>query len=94
VSAATDTFVLAVDPFDPDVIKESAADTIFHIRGKRDDIGGFTNAELVVRKQCCGPSGMTFPFDAREVPMGNDSYGEPLASRIIDWNVRRRGANG
>jgi hypothetical protein len=83
-----------VDPFGRDATKELAADTIFHIRGKSDNRGTFTNAELVLHKQRCGPSGMTFPFDAREVPMGNDSYGEPLASRIIDWNVRRRGANG
>jgi hypothetical protein len=32
---------------------------------------------------------MVFPFDAPEVPMGNDSYGEPLTSRIIDWNAER-----
>jgi hypothetical protein len=73
VSAATDTFVLAVDPFDPDAIKESVVDTIFHIRGKSDDIGGFTDAELVLHKQRYGPSGITFPFDAPEVPMGNDT---------------------
>jgi hypothetical protein len=30
---------------------------------------------------------MVFPFDAPEVLMGTDSYGEPITSRIIDWNV-------
>jgi hypothetical protein len=32
---------------------------------------------------------MVFPFDAPEVPMGNDSFGDPITSRIIDWNVER-----
>jgi len=45
--------------------------------------------ERRVRKQLDGPQGMVFPFDAPEVPMGNDSYGEPLTSRIIDWNAER-----
>ena len=49
----------------------------------------FTDADLVLRKQRVGPQGTIFPFDAREVPMGKDSYGEPLTSRIIDWNVKR-----
>jgi hypothetical protein len=96
ISAATDTFVLAVDHFGKDenkgargsVAKESSADAIFYIHGKNDN-GAFTEAELILRKQRSGPQGMAFPFDSSEVAMGNDKYGEPLTSRIINWNVKR-----
>jgi len=30
-----------------------------------------------------------FPFEARLVDMGRDQDGEPLTSRVIDWNVER-----
>jgi hypothetical protein len=30
-----------------------------------------------------------FPFTAREVEIGNDRYGDPQTSRVIDWNVKR-----
>ena len=97
VSAATGTFVLAVDHFGQDITrgsrgstaKESAAGTIFYIYGKSDNIGGFTDTKLVLRKQRGGPQGMVFPFNAREVQIGTDRYGEPQTSRVIDWNVER-----
>jgi hypothetical protein len=72
------------------VVKESAADAIFRIRGADDGLGGFTDTKLVLRKSKGGLQGLVFPFTAREVPMGNDSYGEPLTSRIIEWNVEHR----
>jgi hypothetical protein len=97
ISTATDTFVLAVDHFGQDITKgsrgstakESAAGTIFYVHGKGDNHGVFTNTELVLRKQRGGRQGMVFRFDAREVTIGTDRYGEPQTSRIIDWNVER-----
>src|SRR5262249_20857350 len=97
VSAATDTFGLAVDHFGQDVssgtrgstAKESAASAIFYLRGKCDENGVFTDTRLSLRKQRAGPQGMVFPFAGPEVQMGNDKYGMPVTSRIIDWNVTR-----
>jgi RecA-family ATPase len=97
VSRATDTFVLAVDHFGRDTTKGSrgstakggAPDTIFYIQGTDDNLGGFTNTKLVLRKNKGGFQGLVFPFTAREVEIGTDRYGEPQTSRIIDWNVER-----
>jgi hypothetical protein len=43
----------------------------------------------VLRKQRSGPQGEEFPFQARVVDMGEDQDGEPLTSRVIDWDVER-----
>jgi hypothetical protein len=97
ISAATDTFMLAVDHFGQDIssgtrgstAKESAASTIFYVRGKSDGDGVFTDTRVVQRKQRAGPQGLVFPFQAREVKLGEDRYGEVITSRVIDWNVTR-----
>jgi hypothetical protein len=52
VSAATDTFVLAVDPFDPDTIKESAADTISRSAAKAMTISAGSRTP----NSCCASS--------------------------------------
>jgi hypothetical protein len=59
------------------------------VLGEKYEDGTVNDTRLVLRKQRSGPQGMTFPFDARLVDMGLDQYGEPLTSRIINWDVTR-----
>jgi hypothetical protein len=97
VSKASGAFVLAVDHFGKDQsqksrgssVKESSADMIMDILGEKQEDGTVYDTRLVLRKQRSGPEGMTFPFEARLVDMGLDQYGEPLTSRVINWNVKR-----
>jgi hypothetical protein len=97
VAMATGAFILAADHFGKDdragsrgsTVKDSSANTILDIRGKQNEDGTVEDTRLIVRKQRSGPQGMVFPFEARLVPMGQDRDGEPLKSRVIDWNVMR-----
>jgi hypothetical protein len=97
VSKATNTFVLAADHFGKDQsqksrgssVKESSADTIMDVLGEKREDGTVDDTRLVLRKQRSGPQGLTFPFEAQVVDMGLDQFGEPLTSRIINWNVTR-----
>jgi hypothetical protein len=98
VSKAANTFVLAADHFGKDlsagtrgsVVKEASADTILATMGERDEeTNTVEDTRLVLRKQRYGPQGEIFPFQARLVEMGLDSEGEPLTTRVIDWDVER-----
>jgi len=98
VSKATSAFVLAADHFGKDVsagtrgsvVKEASADAILATLGARDEeTNTVDDTRLVIRKLRDGPQGDVFPFEARLVDMGRDQDGEPLTSRVIDWNVER-----
>src|SRR5262249_42581540 len=97
VSKAASAFVAACDHFGKDqsqksrgsTVKESSADMIMDLLGEKQEDGSVNDTRLVLRKQRSGPQGMTFPFEAKLVDMGVDRDGEPLSSRVINWNVTR-----
>jgi hypothetical protein len=98
ISTATKAFVLAVDHFGKNlssgtrgsVVKEASADIMFALLGEKDEeTNVVSDTRLVIRKQRSGPQGETYPFEAKLVDMGLDHEGEPLTSRVIDWNVER-----
>jgi len=98
VSKATNTFVIAVDHFGKNlssgtrgsVVKECSADALLATLGERDEeTHSVIDTRLVLQKLRSGPQGLLFPFEARVENMGEDRDGEPLTSRVIDWNVVR-----
>jgi AAA domain len=98
VSKATNTFVIAVDHFGKNltsgtrgsVVKECSADALLATLGERDEeTHSVIDTRLVLQKLRSGPQGLDFPFEARVVDMGEDRDGEPLTSRVINWNVVR-----
>jgi hypothetical protein len=70
--------------------KEANADFVLASVGEKRADGRVENSELNLRKLRDGPQGLTIPFEARVVDMGQDEHSYPVTSCVIDWNVQRR----
>lgn len=93
ISRQTGTFVFGVDHFGKAVetgtrgssAKEDSADVVLSLLGERQVSGRVTNTRLAVRKSRGGESGQEFPFTASVIDMGEDEFGMPITTRIIEW---------
>lgn len=85
--------VIPVDHFGKDVStgtrnssgKEDAAETILALLGERSLEGKLSNPRMALRKVKGAEQGVEFPFEPREVVVGETKAGTPLKTFVIDW---------
>jgi hypothetical protein len=100
ISRQTGTFVFGVDHFGKSIetgtrgssAKEDSADVVLSLLGDRQVSGRVTNTRLAVRKSRGGESGQEFPFTASVIDMGEDEFGTPITTRIIEWGKGQEAA--
>ena len=85
--------VIPIDHFGKDVStgtrnassKEDAADTILALLGERSLEGKLSNPRMALRKVKGAEQGIEFPFEPREVVVGETKSRAPLKTFVIDW---------
>ena len=85
--------MIPVDHFGKDVStgtrnssgKEDAAETILALLGERSLEGKLSNPRMALRKVKGAEQGVEFPFEPREVVVGETKAGTPLKTFVIDW---------
>ncbi|SDJ18121.1 MULTISPECIES: AAA family ATPase [Bradyrhizobium] len=98
LSTATGAVVMGIDHLGKNAeagargasAKESNSDFVLTATGNKAQDGSVKDTELVLRKLRDGPQGLTIPFTADLVNMGQDEHGELVTSRIINWTVQPR----
>jgi AAA domain len=90
-----EVLVVAVDHFGKDVStgtrnassKEDAADTILALLGERTLEGRLTNPRMATRKVKGAEQGVEFPFEPREVIVGETKAGNPIKTFVVEWRA-------
>jgi hypothetical protein len=85
--------IVPIDHFGKDVStgtrnassKEDAADTILACLGERSIEGRVTNPRAALRKVKGAETGVVFPFETREVVVGETKDGRSISTYAIDW---------
>lgn len=98
LSTATGTFVLGVDHFGKDVdtgtrgtsAKESAADMVLALIGKREVTGRMTDLRMGVRKVKDADQGRVIPFRLEVIDCGTDEDGDSITSCLVHWELDRK----
>jgi AAA domain len=101
IAKQTSTFVFGVDHFGKAIetgtrgssAKEAGADVVLALLGDKAVNGKVTGTRLAVRKNRAGESGQEFPFTAPVVDMGQDDFGLPITTRIIEWGKEQGAAS-
>ena len=86
--------VLGVDHFGKNVetgtrgssAKEANSDLVLACLGERELSGHVINTRLAIRKNRGGLQGAEYPFTLREVELGTDEDGDPITTRVVDWD--------
>jgi hypothetical protein len=97
IAKQTNTFVFGIDHFGKAVetgtrgssAKEAGADVVLALLGDKDVSGRVTRTRLAIRKNRAGESGKEFPFTAPVIDMGQDDFGLPITTRIIEWGKKQ-----
>ncbi|ACA18345.1 conserved hypothetical protein [Methylobacterium sp. 4-46] len=97
LSQHTGAFVLGVDHFGKvaetgtrgSSAKEAAADTVLAALASRDEAGNVSNLRLAVRKVRGAPTGMETPYTLEVVEVGEDEWGEPITTCVVNWQTNR-----
>ena len=92
--------VVVVDHFGKDIStgtrnasgKEDAADLILALLGERSIEGKLSNPRMALRKVKGAEQGIEFPFDPREVVVGETRDGRPVKTFVINWRTDPHGA--
>jgi hypothetical protein len=87
--------MVVIDHFGKDVstgtrnasTKEDAADSILALLGERSLEGKVSNPRMAIRKVKGSEQGVVFPFEPREVAVGETGGGKPLKTYVIDWQT-------
>ena len=95
-----DVLVIPIDHFGKDVStgtrnssgKEDAADTILALLGERSIEGKLSNPRMALRKVKGAEQGAVFPFEPREVAVGETDGGRLIKTFVIDWQRRSASA--
>jgi hypothetical protein len=90
-----DVLVIPIDHFGKDVStgtrnssgKEDAAETILALLGERSIEGKLSNPRMALRKVKGGEQGVVFPFEPREVIVGETGGGKPIRTFVIEWQA-------
>jgi hypothetical protein len=88
--------IAVIDHFGKDVstgtrnasTKEDAADTILALLGERSLEGRLSNPRMALRKVKGSEQGVEFPFEPREVVVGERNDARPITTFVIDWLTR------
>ncbi|MBN6820707.1 AAA family ATPase, partial [Methylobacterium organophilum] len=91
-------FVLGVDHFGKSVetgtrgssAKEAAADTVLAALGTKDEAGNVSNTRLAVRKVRGARTGQEIPYDVEVITIGEDRWGDPITTCIVNWQTERQ----
>ena len=87
--------IAVIDHFGKDVstgtrnasTKEDAADTILALLGERSLEGKLSNPRMALRKVKGSEQGVEFPFEPREVTVGEKDDARPITTFVIDWRT-------
>lgn len=98
LSTATGAVVMGIDHLGKNAeagargasAKEANSDFVLTSTGNKAQDGSVKDTELVLRKLRDGPQGLTIPFAAEVVNMGQDEHGGLVTSCIINWTVQPR----
>ena len=101
LSHRTGAFVLGVDHFGKAVetgtrgssAKEAAADTVLAALANRDEAGNISNTRLAVRKVRGARTGQETTYSLDVVEIGEDRWGEPVTTCVVNWQVERVAGN-
>ncbi|MBP2497805.1 hypothetical protein ABID82_004010 [Methylobacterium sp. PvP062] len=97
LSHHTGAFVLGVDHFGKAVetgtrgssAKEAAADTVLAALASRDEAGNISNTRMAVRKVRGARTGQETPYSLDVVQIGEDQWGEPVTTCVVNWQADR-----
>jgi hypothetical protein len=95
VARACNVFVLGVDHFGKDASvgtkgtsgKEDDAEVVLALLGNKDITGKVDNPRLCLRKRRGGENGAEYPFTFRVIDLGENQYGTPITTLVIDWTA-------
>jgi AAA domain len=98
IAKETGLLVIGTDHFGKDQTKGlrgasakyDSADFVLYLYGDRQPDGTITNRSINLNKLRGGRPGASYPFDVREIDIGEDEDGDSVSGAIIDWNVAPR----
>ena len=97
LSKATGAFALAIDHFGKvaqtgtrgSSAKEAAADTVLAMLADRSIEGTVSNTRMAVRKVRGARSGYEVPYRLETVTLGENRFGDPITTCIVEWDASR-----
>lgn len=100
LSQHTGAFVFGVDHFGKSTetgtrgssAKEAAADVVLAMLANRDEAGNTSNTRMAVRKLRGGRIGQETPYPLDQVEIGNDRWGDPITTCVVNWQTDRTSA--
>jgi hypothetical protein len=101
LSHHTGAFVLGVDHFGKAVetgtrgssAKEAAADVVLAALATRDVAGNTSNMRMAIRKVRGAPTGAEVPYQLEVVDLGQDRWGEPVTTCVVNWQAESDAGN-